>query len=94
MMAKQIAFCTRVVAGDTLETHSGLRISLARVFVPRVDAPGGSLAKDRLTAKINNQIISYEVLVSEEYGSSACEVWMGGLNVNDWMRSLGYDEPH
>jgi endonuclease YncB( thermonuclease family) len=91
-MAKQLAICTRVIAGDALETSTGLVIHLARVIVPKVGAPGGSLAKDRLTAKINGQIISYEVLEKDDFGQCVAEVWVGRLNVNDWMGSLGYDE--
>ena len=91
-MAKQIAICTRVIADDTLEVNSGLIIHLARVFAPETNAPGGSLAKDRLTAKISGQIITYEVLAIDDYGRCVCEAWIGKLNVSDWMRSLGYDK--
>lgn len=91
-MEKQLAICTRVIAGDTLETSTGLVIHLARVFVPKVSAPGGSLAKDRLMAKINGQIITYEVLEKDDFGRCVGEVWVGSLNVSDWMGSLGYDE--
>ena len=92
-MVKPVATCASVIDGETFETESKQRIRLARVYAPEISTTAGLRARNKLMAMINRRVISYEVVARDDYGGSICEVWVGNVNVNDWMISQGYDKP-
>lgn len=93
-MARRVALCVKVIDGDTFDIDAGIRIRLARVYAPRLETPEGQEAKRLLESLILDKvIISYEVVSIDDYGRSVAEVWVDNINVNDAMRSYGYDKP-
>jgi endonuclease YncB( thermonuclease family) len=96
-VVKQGAVCANVIDGDTFDTGSGIRIRLARVYAPEIETAEGQKAKRLLEVLILNKAIRYEVVAKDDYGRSVAEVWvggtLGGTNVNDAMRSYGYEKP-
>lgn len=88
-----VAVCIRIVDGDTFDTNTGVRIRLARVYAPRIETKEGRRAETILESLILNKGVNYEVVSIDIYGRSVAEVWVDNTNVNDIMRSQGYDKP-
>ena len=90
-MVKQVAFCTNVIDGDTLDADDrNIRIRLARVNAPQIATTEGRTAKVLLESYVLNKSISYEVVAIDTYGRSLAEVWVDSTNVNDAMIAHGY----
>ena len=88
-MARFSATCIYVDDGDTFQTARGERIRLANVCAPNSGEDGYAEAKNILSNIILNKEISYELIGGSFYRIVA-EVWVGEINVNEYMRRKGY----
>lgn len=89
-MVKAVAKCVLVKDGDTLRTDKLVWLRLARVSAPSLQTPGGQRAKRMLESRILYKDIIYEHIAFDESGRIVAEVWIGGVNVNDYMIAQGY----
>lgn len=89
-MVKQTATCVIVIDGDTFDTNTNVRIRLTRVNTPPVTTPEGQRAKGILESLILRKVITYESSATDTYGRTLAEVWVDSTNVNDVMRSYGW----
>jgi endonuclease YncB( thermonuclease family) len=88
-MARFGAICTYVDDGDTFQTAKGEWIRLANVCVPDSGEDGYAEAKKILSVFILNMKITYEqVRITRKH--IVAEVWIGEINVNEYMRRKGY----
>ena len=83
------ATCIYVDDGDTFQTAKGDWIQLANVCAPDLSENGYEEAKNILSNFILNKEIAYE-LVGGSYNPIVAEVWVGEINVNEYMRRKGY----
>ena len=86
------AICIYVDDGDTFQTAKGDWIRLANVCAPDSGEEGYAEAKNMLSNLILNKEIAYE-LVGTSYNRIVAEVWVEGINVNEYMRRKGYTCP-
>ena len=91
-MARFGATCIYVDDGDTFQTAKGEWIWLANVCSPDSGEDGYTEAKNILSNIILNKEIAYEQVGTSYYRIEA-EVWVGGINVNEYMRRKGYTCP-
>ena len=91
-MASFGATCIYVNDGDTFQTAKGEWIRLADVYAPNSGEDGYTEAKNVLSNIILNNEIAYEIVGTSYYRIEA-EVWVGGINVNEYMRRKGYTCP-
>ena len=91
-MARFGATCIYVDDGDTFQTAKGDWIRLANVCAPNSGEDGYAEAKNILSNLILNKEISYEQ-VGTSYNRIVAEVWVGEINVNEYMRRKGYTCP-
>ena len=88
-MARFGAICTYVNDGDAFRTAKGEWIQLANVCAPDSGEDGYAEAKNILSGLILNMKIAYE-LVGTSVNPIVAEVWVGEINVNEYMRRKGY----
>ena len=86
------AICIYVDDGDTFQAAKGDWIRLANVCAPDYGEDGYAEAKNMLSNLILNKEIAYE-LVGTSYNRIVAEVWVEGINVNEYMRRKGYTCP-
>ncbi len=86
------ATCISVDDGDTFQTAKGDWIQLANVCAPDLSENGYEEAKNILSNLILNMEITYEQ-VGISYNRILAEVWIGEINVNEYMRRKGYAYP-
>jgi micrococcal nuclease len=91
-MARFGATCVYVDGGGTFQTAKGDWIRLANVCAPDFGEDGYAEAKNILSSLILNMEIVYE-RVGTSYNRTVAEVWVGGINVNEYMRRKGYTCP-
>ena len=82
------AICT-YIDDDTFKTARGEWIRLANVCAPDSGEDGYAEAKNILSGLILNMKIAYE-LVGTSVNPIVAEVWVGEINVNEYMRRKGY----
>jgi len=87
-MARFGAICTYVNYGDAFRTAKGEWIQLANVRAPDSGEDGYAEAKNILSGLILNMKIAYE-LVGTSVNPIVAEVWVGEINVNEYMRRKG-----
>jgi len=83
-------FCDYVQDGDTFKFRHGTWVRLARVDTPELGTEEGERAKSLLSYKILNKDALYDITATGYYGRPLVEVWVDGINVNDYMISLGW----
>ena len=88
-MTRHADVCEYVQDGDTFRTVRQSWIRLARVNAPELETFRGAEAKNILSNLILKKGIGYEQ-VGISYNRIVAEVWLGSLNVNDYMRQQGY----
>jgi endonuclease YncB( thermonuclease family) len=86
------ATCTYVDDGDTFQTAKSDWIRLTNVCAPDSDEDGYAEAKNILSNLILNKEITYEQ-VGISYNRIVAEVWVGEINVNEYMRRKEYTCP-
>ena len=86
------AICINIDDGDTFQTAKGDWIRLANVCAPDYGEDGYVEAKSILSNLILNKEIAYEP-VGTSYNRIVVEVWIEGINVNEYMRRKGYTCP-
>ncbi len=86
------ATCIYVDDGDTFQTAKGDWIRLTNVCAPDSGENGYEEAKNILSNLILNMEITYEQ-VGTSYNRILAEVWIGEINVNEYMRRKGYTCP-
>ena len=91
-MARFGAICIYIDDGDTFQTAKGDWIRLANVCAPDSGEDGYAEAKNILSNLILNKEIAYEQ-VGISYNRIVAEVWVGGINVNEYMHRKGYTCP-
>jgi endonuclease YncB( thermonuclease family) len=82
------AVCISVTDGDTFCTPKNI-VRLARIDCPETGTYGSVKATNLLKKLILNKTITYKQ-VGISYGRIVAEVWVGRLNVNNYMRRQGY----
>ena len=87
-MTLKIASCVSITDGDTFRTPKNI-LRLARVDCPETGTWGSIKATSILKKLILNKTITYKQ-VGISYGRIVAEVWVGRLNVNNYMRRHGY----
>ena len=88
-MASFGAICIYVHDGGTFQTAKGDCIRLANVCAPGSGEDGHEEAKNILSNLILNREIVYEQ-VGVSYNRILAEVWIGEINVNEYMRRKEY----
>ena len=91
-MARFGAICMYVDGGDTFQTAKEDWIRLANICAPDSGEDGYEEAKNILSNLILNKEIAYE-LVWTSYNRIVAKVWVGEINVNEYMRRKGYTCP-
>ena len=86
------AICIYIDDGDTFQTAKGDWIRLANVCAPDSGEDGYAEAKNILSNLILNKEIAHEQ-VETSYKRIVAEVWIGEINVNEYMRRKGYACP-
>ena len=81
--------CERVEDGGTFLTSNNTRVRLANVCAPEFHEPGGAQAKTTLENLILRKYVDYQP-VGQDGTRIIAEVWIGTVNVNQYMRNQGY----
>ena len=87
-----IGTVTRVLDGDTIEVQlsSGpIHVRFGSIDAPEKNQPWGVQAKDALTRKLSKQEVELEVVTQDRYERLVAIVYVGGVNVNEWMVQQG-----
>lgn len=84
-----LAFCKKVVSGDTFRTDGNEVICLADSMPPEPDDNGNDEAQQVLERLILEKWVTCE-LVGFSYGRLVANVWVGGQSVNAMMQKRGY----
>lgn len=97
----------KVIDGDTIEATIDVgfhlftrrRLRLLRVNTAELHALEGEVrakaasAKERMTALLSGKDILIRTEKSDSFGRFLAEVWLGDMNVNDWLLSEGLAVP-
>jgi micrococcal nuclease len=94
----------RVIDGDTVElvVDLGFHVRvieifrLARINAPEMNTQDGKLAKLELINFLfqTTADLTVETFKTEKYGRWLGELWLGDVNVNDWMLENGFAVPY
>ena len=83
---------SEVIDGDTFR-GGGQDFRLVGVDCPELDQPGGTAARDYLSALILHKYVEYESKGIDVYGRVLAQVWVGGTDVNAQMRQFCTGRP-
>jgi micrococcal nuclease len=85
---------TEVIDGDTFKTAGNKTIRLLGINTPEINQPGADIAKDYLSAMINNKQIRLEkdITDKDDYGRLLRYVFVDDIFVNAEMVRKGYAE--
>lgn len=94
----------KVVDGDTVHVDVDLgfhvrvkmKIRLSAINAPELSEDAGKIARDRLKEKLDGQdVIVYTKKDSQEkYGRYLAEIYLDGVNINDWMLNENLAVPY
>lgn len=87
---------TKVVDGDTFHCEVPgyyariLTVRMSGIDAPEADQLFGASSKANLENALAGKLVQINVDRADRYGRFLCEVFLGGMNVNEWMVRNGY----
>ena len=80
--------------GDTIKIQTSLngsdKVRLSGVNAPELGSRAGNVARDKLARLLKGKPITIQTVARDVYGRNVGVVRVGGRNINNAMKRLGY----